>query len=175
MNRMQRSNGSATGTGALASGLGWFSVALGAAEVLAPEALAEWLGMRGSETILRAYGVREMMTGLGILASKDATGWVWGRVGGDALDMATLGSAINEQNPKNGNATLALAAVLGVTLIDVACAARLGREKSEMRHNRESLIADYGQRSGFRAPPEQMRGIARNLDIADMHSQRVAH
>ena len=38
-------------------------------------------------TVARAYGLREIGTGIGILASKDPSPWLWGRVAGDALDV----------------------------------------------------------------------------------------
>ena len=74
----------------VATALGWFSLALGATELLAPRTLTRWLGMKGSEPLLRAYGLREIGTGIGILTAREPAGWMWGRVAGDALDMATL-------------------------------------------------------------------------------------
>jgi hypothetical protein len=68
-----------TATDTLARGLGWFSIALGIAEVVAPRALARSLGMKGQEGLIAAYGMREIATGIGILASKDPTPWIWGR------------------------------------------------------------------------------------------------
>jgi hypothetical protein len=44
----------------LARGLGWFSIALGAAEVFAPQTLTRAIGMQGSESLVQAYGAREM-------------------------------------------------------------------------------------------------------------------
>src|SRR3954468_12228451 len=92
-------------------GLGWFSIALGVTELVAPGGLARWLGMRGSEPLLQTYGAREVGTGIGILASNDPTAWLWGRVGGDILDIATLASGFDDDNTKKSNVGLALAAV----------------------------------------------------------------
>jgi hypothetical protein len=80
----------------LANALGWFSIGLGAAEVLAPGAVARLIGVREREAarnVLRAYGVREIATGIGILSQQRPAAWMWGRVGGDLLDIATLMSA----------------------------------------------------------------------------------
>ena len=52
----------------MARGLGWFSIGLGLAEVLAPRALTRGLGMQGSEQLLQAYGLREIATGIGIFS-----------------------------------------------------------------------------------------------------------
>ena len=49
----------------MARGLGWFSIGLGLAEVLAPRALTRGLGMEGNEQLVQAYGLREIATELG--------------------------------------------------------------------------------------------------------------
>src|ERR1700750_2780392 len=109
-----RSNGSAM---ALARGLGWFSIGLGLTEMLAPRMLTEQMGMDGKESLLRFYGAREMAAGIGILMSDNPGPWIWGRVAGDALDLATLATGLDEQNPRKGNVAIALAAVAGVTAL----------------------------------------------------------
>ena len=48
--------------------------------------LCRAIGLEGREALIRAYGAREIATGLAILSTHHATAWVWGRVGGDALD-----------------------------------------------------------------------------------------
>ncbi|MCV5663573.1 hypothetical protein OFN50_31615, partial [Escherichia coli] len=55
-----------TGAEQLAQALGWFSIALGAAELLAPHRMARPLGLAGQERLVAAYGVREIATGVGI-------------------------------------------------------------------------------------------------------------
>ena len=109
----------------LANGLGWFSIALGVTELVAAGTLARTLGMNGQETVIRAFGVREIVTGLGLLATTNKAAFMWGRVGGDALDLATLGSAFNDGNPQKNHVGLALAAVAGVTALDGYCAQAL--------------------------------------------------
>ena len=44
------------GADRLARALGWFSLGLGLAELLAPRLFTHALGMRGSEGLVRAYG-----------------------------------------------------------------------------------------------------------------------
>ena len=124
---------SAQNAHSVARGLGWFSIGLGLAEVLAPRALTRGLGMEGHEQIVRAYGVREIATGIGILSSTHPAPWIWGRVGGDALDIATLATGLQQDNPKKENVELALVAVAGVTALDVVCGASLARH-SLARH-----------------------------------------
>jgi hypothetical protein len=141
----------------LARGLGWFSIALGLAEVAAPRKLTRALGLEGHEQLVFAYGVREIMTGIGILASRDPTPWIWGRVGGDAIDIATLTAGLSEDNPKRGNVMIAMASVLGATAADIYCAQKLSSESPRPL----PPLRDYSNRSGLPRPPQEMRGAAR--------------
>ena len=151
-----RANGSAL---LLARGLGWFSIGLGLAEMLVPKVLTEQLGMQGKEGLLRFYGVREFAAGLGILISDNPGPWIWGRVAGDAVDLATLATGLGEHNPRKGNIAIALAAVAGVTALDgISAQALSGGEP-------RGPVRDYSDRRGMPKPPEAMRGVARNLQI----------
>lgn len=112
----------------LAVGLAWFSFGLGLYEVAAAETLDAALGMEGKSNLLRFYGAREITAGAGILATRPRQAfWVWARVAGDALDLATLGLALRRDNPKRGNVWIAIGAVAGVTALDVWDALRLRR------------------------------------------------
>jgi hypothetical protein len=113
----------------LANAIGWFSIALGAAEIVAPGRLARWLGMEGTENVLRLYGLREIGKGVAILSSRRPAGWMWTRVAGDALDLATLGAGLGPDNPKRGNVVTAMAAVAGITVLDLIAARRLGGDR----------------------------------------------
>ena len=66
-----------------ARGLGYFSIALGIAELTMPQAIRRAAGIEAPDALVRGYGVREMATGVAILMSHDATPWIWGRVAGD--------------------------------------------------------------------------------------------
>ncbi len=106
----------------LATALGLFSLGLGLAEALAPGTMARATGVR-SPALLRAYGLREMMSGLGILTNKRPAFWLWSRVGGDVIDLATLAAGYVEATSADRTKILAsTAAVLGVTALDVLCA-----------------------------------------------------
>lgn len=111
-----------TGPQPLATFLALFSVGLGLAEAFAPKQMANLTGVR-STALLRGYGFREMLSGLGILKSEQPAFWLWSRVGGDAIDLATLASAYSDASPDDRTKILAsAAAVLGVTALDVLCA-----------------------------------------------------
>jgi hypothetical protein len=149
------------GSAALAQGLGWFSIGLGLTELLAPGHLARFLGMEDRAELIRAYGAREIVTGVGILAQNDPTPWMWGRVGGDALNLGTLVMGLERSNPQRGNVGLAMTAVAGVTVMDLICAQALGGE----RESAPPPIRDYSSRRGMPRPPEAMHGIARDFEV----------
>lgn len=111
----------------LANLLGWFSLGLGAVELLAPRAVEEFLGVEGRKGLVQAYGVREIGTGIGILTNRRPAGWVWGRVAGDVLDLATLSTALTPENPRRANVLLAMGAVAGVMALDVIAGRQLSR------------------------------------------------
>src|SRR5215212_5003240 len=151
------------GAHALAQGLGLFSLALGAAELFGAKSLSRWLGLEGHETLIRAYGVREIATGIGILTQEDPTPWIWGRVGGDALDLATLGAGLAERDSEHDNIAMAIGAVAGVTVLDVLCAKAVTDEQQPLQRPRRHF--DYSRRSGLPRPPEAMRGVARDFEV----------
>ncbi|BCS54026.1 hypothetical protein [Geobacter sp. SVR] len=110
----------------LALGLGLFSIGLGMAELLAPHRIAKTLGMKRKQCgIFRIFGIREMATGAGILTLRKKSPWLWARVAGDVVDLATIGIAGTATRKKRRNAALAAAAVAGVTALDIFCGRRL--------------------------------------------------
>lgn len=133
--------------------LGWFSIALGAAELAMPERLARLFGMPDQASAIRLCGAREVASGLAILGSQRKAPFVWGRVAGDAMDLAALARAAGH----NRNAQWGLAAVAGVTLLDIACARSLSAQEPPLRR---PPPRDYGDRSGFPRSPAEMRGAA---------------
>jgi hypothetical protein len=119
----------------LARGLGWFSIGLGIAGIMAPRTLAKFLGTRNHEFLFRIMGMREIASGVGILTQRRPAGWLWARVGGDIVDLVGLGKALKSKGAKPVNIAIATAAVTGVTALDLRCAQELsdGREAAERR------------------------------------------
>jgi len=147
----------------MAKGLGYFSIALGVAEILAPRAVCRAAGIRGLESVVRAYGAREIAAGVAILASHNPEPWIWGRVAGDMLDMATVATGLRQDNSKRDKSVLALTTLAAVTLVDVMCASGLNSEKG----NSSTAIADYSDRSGFPQGLQAARGAARDFKVPD--------
>jgi uncharacterized membrane protein len=112
----------------LAKGLGWFSVGLGLAELLAPGIMARLTGFPdngGTRTLLRTYGLRELGAGVGILSAAQPAGWVKARVAGDVLDVASLIAALGSGSSDKTRLAISTAAVLGVAALDILCGQNL--------------------------------------------------
>ena len=114
----------------LAKFLGGFSLCLGAAELVWGRQITGALGLPVPNGVVQAFGAREVMAGFTVLAHPDAVTPIAGRIGGDAMNVAVLGAALMGNNRHRPRALLALAAVLGVMLLDFAAAAALRQRGS---------------------------------------------
>jgi uncharacterized membrane protein len=108
--------------------------------------------------LLRAVGLRELASGIGILTNRKPGGWLWGRVAGDLMDLALLRMAFAKRRANRLRLTAATAAVAGVTALDVCCSL-------------EHLQAESGTADGGRVnktviinrPPHELYGYWRNF------------
>ena len=134
-----------------ARGIGWFSIGLGLAQVLAPRVIGRAVGLRRGAGLMRLIGLREVATGIGILSQSRPTGWLSARVGGDAMDLALLGGALATGAPASIRMAAAAAAVAGVTALDVACTQRF-------RNNPEAAVGTTRFRKTIiiNRPPEDV-------------------
>ena len=139
----------------VARGLGWFSLGLGLAEIIAPGKLGRALNLEGKETLLRAYGGRE----IGVWALSDTPApALWARFAGDIVDLGTLAAGLRgADEEQRRNAFIALAAVGGITLVDLLTAMKLTSETSERKGD---TGRDYSDRSGFPGGVDKARGAA---------------
>lgn len=167
----------------MAKSLGWFSIGLGLAEVAAPRKVADMVGLDGRHGIVQLFGLREIATGIGILMQPGNPNWLQARVAGDALDLALLGSALGEDNPKRGRAAAAMAAVAGVTALDIIGSEQLSQSagtKSGTIHVRESITIDRPAEDIYRfwrdleSLPRIMNHIESVRDIGPGRSHWVA-
>src|SRR3954452_16294664 len=100
----------------LARALGWFSIALGTGELTAPSRMARLIGAPDTDATcnpLRAFGAREIASGLAILAQPDQARWLWSRAGGDALALAWLGRPMTDDGADTHRLGAAASAVAG--------------------------------------------------------------
>lgn len=118
----------------LVEGLGWASIALGLAELLAPRSMARLVGIhdhRRAQRAMMLMGLRELASGVGLLAGRRRGPWLWLRVGGDIVDLALLRAWRGSWRNDGTRLTGAMTAVAGITALDAFAArraARLGRE-----------------------------------------------
>jgi uncharacterized membrane protein len=153
----------------LAAGLGWFSIGLGLAELTAPEGVAKLIGLGADDRtrgILRAYGAREVATGVAILSSgSDDAGLLWARVAGDVLDLASLGAAMRRSDASAGKLAFGIASVAGVMAADVIAARGLGRRGNgyavRAHHERGVRVS---KTFTINKPPDEVYRFWRQLD-----------
>ena len=132
----------------LANFLGWFSVGLGLSQLIAPDGMARLIGMRPTDKTrdtMRALGMREITSGMGILSQKRQADWLWSRVAGDAMDLALLGRVTADTHDGRQRNTAAILAVAGVTALDVLAATQTGKRTGSLLQGRPD---DNGRRPG---------------------------
>jgi hypothetical protein len=142
----------------LVQGLGWFSIGLGLAELIFPREVSRSAGMTRHDDLLRGYGLREIATGIGLLVSSNPRPWLWGRVAGDVVDVATV--VVTADTDKPGRLGISSFALLGVGLLDLYTALRSPGSRGKNRVS-DAVLKDYRQRSGFPREVAKMRGAAR--------------
>jgi hypothetical protein len=142
----------------LARGLGWFSLGLGIAELIAPRRITRALGMQRMERIVRSYGVREIASGMLCLSVEKLAG-LRSRLAGDGLDVATLLAGLRDDNPKRDKVALALLMVAGITLLDFVVAQETAARHAQHRDKRRL----YPDRSGFPKGPQAAKGAAKDF------------
>lgn len=146
----------------LTTGLGWFSIGLGLWETAAPGSLGRLIGVEdtsANRNLLRFYGVREMAAGIGILSGANPRNWLWARVAGDALDLASLGKSLTSDTSSKGKLAAATAAVAGVAALDVYC----GMRTSETAESKTQPI-QVNQSILINRPPEEVYRYWHNIE-----------
>lgn len=124
----------------LSIGLGVFSIALGAAELLAPRRIAKALSAPDHQGLVRGFGAREVAAGAAIFQAPGHSTTIWNRVLGDVMDLTALGAAARRA-PGNRAVQAALAFVAAVTALDVVTALGLDRQTGKVLPLREPASA----------------------------------
>jgi hypothetical protein len=156
----------------LGKGLGWMSLGLGAAALFAGGRSAAALGLENKSNLVRLIGVREVASGVMTLSPDRKTG-LWSRVAGDVMDIMLVAAALDAPpSRQRDNAKLALAAVAGITVLDLIAAIGTTSERRRTGEPRS-----YADRSGFPRGVQASRGAARNfVPSADFRDPlRAAH
>ena len=139
--------------------LGLFSIGLGLAELLTPRAVGRAIGVGDHPAIMRMVGVREIVTGLGLLSERAPGTWAWARVAGDAMDLALLGAATSSPDADPRRIAAATAGVLGVTALDVYSGQRLRATQSS-----EAPAISVRQTITINAAPAELYGFWKNVE-----------
>ncbi|HKG25881.1 MAG TPA: SRPBCC family protein, partial [Thermomicrobiales bacterium] len=173
----------------LSRGLGWFSIGLGTAQLVMPNAVSRLAGFGPGgkrRALQRLTGARELMTGVGILASPRPAPWLWARVGGDVMDLAMLGGAFGVKGESRGRVKKSMTAVLGVTAADLAGAMQLtaaggsatGTRPSDGSIPVERAITVWRQPEevyGFWKDFENLPGFMNHLESVQIIDDRRSH
>lgn len=164
----------------LARGLGWFSIGLGLAELLAPRAIANISGVSNRRAgLIRLYGLREIASGVAIFTQEKPAEAMWSRVAGDVMDLASLGMACSAPDAKRGRITFATANILAITALDVICAKQLSNGTHGI-HAKGTCVVNrpleevYNFWRNFQNFPRFMRHLESVEDLGNDRSRWVA-
>jgi len=117
--------------------MGWFSLGLGMMQLVGPDAVNRLCGLppaSARRTTQRAIGARELLAAGGLLTHSNGAAWMKARVAGDITDIALLTKSLTSSTRRT-RTWLALAALLGVTAVDVIGAFRrhMPKERTNMQ------------------------------------------
>jgi len=146
----------------LAKGLGWFSIGLGLAELVAPSGVARLIGVADdpdNRALLRTCGAREVASGVGILSQSEPASLLWGRVAGDVMDLCLLGTALGSARTERVRTAVGIAAVAGVAMLDLFAAQALTRQSIPLAEGDFYARFTAGGKAG-RREMSSMRGMA---------------
>ena len=106
----------------IAQGLGALSIGLGAASVLAPDAVCRAIGVAPNTdrtTVARVVGVREFGHAALLLAKRNPALGAWSRVGGDLLDIGVMVVALGSPRVRRDRVSTVLVGLVAITAVDL--------------------------------------------------------
>lgn len=107
-----------------AQSLGWLSIGLGLTALLAPRATGELTGLRKRTASLRLVGLRELVSGIGLLNASSKAPWLWARVAGDVMDLALIASALTPRGAQRARVLTTAGVVAAIAAADVYAGTR---------------------------------------------------
>jgi uncharacterized membrane protein len=144
----------------LSRGLGVFSLGLGLTELAAPELLARAIGLepsRRTSFVMRAFGMREVLAGLGVLLQPRRPLPLWARLAGDAIDMAAIGWAAGSRRTRTERLAVAAVAVAGAAALDAIAARRV-------QHAQRKVVDPVICAVTINKPPAEVYAFWRKLE-----------
>lgn len=106
----------------LALGIGCYSIAVAVLELLSPKTVNQTVGLNDDtkhRNLVRIRGLRELISGVGIVAAQKPAAFLWSRVAGDLLDFVLVGKSLTSSHNQRQKLMIATAVFSGVALIDV--------------------------------------------------------
>jgi uncharacterized membrane protein len=143
----------------LSQALGWFSIGLGLVELLAPRTVGRAIGVGDQPALLRLCGLREVISGVGLLSQRLPSRWAMTRVAGDAMDLAILGAAARQPDADRTRIAVAATTVAGVTALDIFASQQLRNVESP-----HEPIEAVTKSITINATPEVIYGFWRKLE-----------
>ena len=179
MNFNNKQQQGSEGRDKFATSLGLFSIGLGLAEIFAHREVSRMIGVKNRPAVFIALGLREIMSGIGILAQRRPAGWLWSRVAGDIMDLSLLGVAFTERGSDKQRVEAAAGSVAGVMIADVVCALQQSRDRGPARVEKVIAIDRapdelYSFWRQFDNLPQFMRHLESVRAIGDRRSHWVA-
>ena len=156
----------------LARFLGWFSLGLGGAQLVAPRLICRLVGASGngrSREVMRLTGARELVQGVGILVRPRPTAWLWSRVAGDCVDLSLLAASAAKNRGRRGRAAFAIANVLAIAVPDVRESVYLSRKHEPARRGMRvrKAVTINRPREEVEQAWAQAQELRRRVDEAD--------
>jgi uncharacterized membrane protein len=164
----------------LIQALGWFSIGLGALELLAPRVLNRAIGVGDHPVVTRLIGVREIVTGVGLLSERAPGWWALARAAGDAMDVALLGAATRSPDSDPKRIAAAATSVIAVGAVDVLSSQRLFESESEKSAEVQvceslAINASPQQLYTFWRNAENLPQFMRHLESVQLTGERTSH
>lgn len=169
----------AGGKDPLAQFLGYFGLGLGFAELFAPSQVARLAGLPENRTLLRLFGVREILEGAAVLTQSRQAPGMWSRVAGDFLDLAVFGASFASPRADKKRLAISTASIAGITALDLYCAQKLSRDESDAALRTHSITINrpihevYRFWRNFENLPRFMRHLE-SVETIDGRSHWVA-
>jgi hypothetical protein len=114
-------------------GLAALSIGLGIAELVAARSMARQLGVPKREGIIRAFGIRELVSGAALIARPKASVNAWGRVAGDVLDLAALAAVLRTPGTRTKTALGGVTFVASALVADALAGVAMRKEEQRGR------------------------------------------
>jgi uncharacterized membrane protein len=164
----------------LSQALGWASIGLGLVELLAPRAVGRAIGVGDQPALLRLCGLREVISGVGLLSQRLPSRWAMTRVAGDALDLALLGAAARQPDADRTRIAVTAATVAGLTALDILATQQLSdveslHEPIETVTKSITINAAPDVIYGFWRKLENFPRFMRHLEAVQATSERTSH